>query len=51
MFNLCIFCKQSYQIVSAKAVVPVDFPTYALSMHKQNALKITKSNNSNSIGP
>ena len=29
-----------YQIVSAKAVVRVDFPTYALSMHKQNALRI-----------
>ena len=38
-------------IVSAKAVVQVDFPAYALSMHKQNALRITKGNNSNRIGP
>ena len=32
-------------------MVQVDFPAYALSMHKQNALKITKGNNSNRIGP
>ena len=35
-----------YQTVSAKAVVQVDFPAYALSIHKQNALRITKGNNS-----
>ena len=40
-----------YQIISAKAVVQVDFPAYALSMHKQNALRITKGNTSNRIGP
>ena len=28
----------------------VDFPAYALSMHKQNVLRITKGNNSNRIG-
>ena len=33
-----------YLIVSAIAVVEVDFPTYALSMHKQNALEFTKGN-------
>ena len=32
-------------------MVQVDFPAYALSMHKQNTLTITKGNNSNSIGP
>ena len=32
-------------------MVQVDFPAYALSMHKQNALRITKGNNSNRIGP
>ena len=32
-------------------MLQVDFPTYVLSMHKQNALRITKSNNSNRIGP
>ena len=31
-----------YQIVSAKAVVQVDFPTYALSKHKQNPSSKTK---------
>ena len=37
-----------YQIVSAKAVLPaVNVPSYALSMHLQNASKITKGNNSN----
>ena len=36
-----------YQTVSAKAVVEVNFPAYALSIHKQNALRITKGNNSN----
>ena len=40
-----------YQIVSAKAVVLVDFPACALFMHKQNALTITKGNNSNRTGP
>ena len=32
-------------------MVQVDFPTYALSIHKQNALRITKGNNSNKISP
>ena len=32
-------------------MVQVDFPTYALPIHKQNALRITKGNNSNKIGP
>ena len=40
-----------YQIVSAKALVQVDFLAYALSIHKQNPLRITKGNNSNRIGP
>ena len=44
MFNVSILC----QIVSAKAVVKVDFPAYALSIHKQ---RITKGNNSDEIGP
>ena len=45
--------KAKYQIVSAKAVVHVDFPAYALStgMHKQIALRIAKGNNSNRTGP
>ena len=47
MFNVSVL----YQIVSAKAVVQVDFPAYALSIHKQNALRITNSNNTNRIGP
>ena len=45
MFNVSIL----YQIVSAKAVVQVDFPAFALSIHEQNALRITKGNNK--IGP
>ena len=32
-------------------MVKVDYPVYALSMHKQNALRITKGNSSNRIGP
>ena len=32
-------------------MVQVDFPTYALSIHKQNALRITKGNNSNKNWP
>ena len=44
LLQYCI--KAKYQIVSAKTVVQVDFPTYALSMHKQNTLRITKGNNS-----
>ena len=47
--QLSILCKQS--IVSAKAMVQVDFPAYALSIHKQNALRITKGNNSTRIAP
>ena len=48
---MCLYCVSKYQIVSAKTVVQVDFPAYALSMHEQNALRITKGNNSNRIGP
>ena len=40
-----------YQIVSAKAVEQVDFLANSQSMHKQNALRITKGNNSYRIGP
>ena len=48
----CVYIMQAkYQIVSAKAVVQVDFLTYALSIHEQNPLRITKGNNSNRIGP
>ena len=32
---------EEYQTVSAKAVVQIDLPAYALSVHKQNALRIT----------
>ena len=32
-------------------MVQADFPAYALSIHKQNALRITEGNNSNKIGP
>ena len=35
-----------YQVVSAKAVVRIDFPADALSMHKQNPFRIMKGNNS-----
>ena len=45
MYLYCV-SKAKDQIVSAKAVVQVDFPAYALAMHKQNALRITKGNNS-----
>ena len=37
--------------MSTKAVVRVDFPADALSMHKQNPLRNTKGYNSNRIGP
>ena len=30
-------------------MVQVDFPAYALSMHKQNAVRITKDNNSTEL--
>ena len=30
-------------------MVQVDFPAYALSMHKQNPLRITKGNNSTEL--
>ena len=40
-----------YQIVSSKVVVQVDFPAYALSMHKQSALRITKGIYSKRNGP
>ena len=32
-------------------MVQVDWHAYALSMHKQNSLRITKGNNSHRIGP
>ena len=32
-------------------MVQVDFPVYAPSMHEQNALRITKGNNSHRTGP
>ena len=47
MFNVSILCKQNIKFVSTKVVVQVDFPAYALSMHKQNALR--KGSNSNRI--
>ena len=56
MQNLqCVYIVQSkYQLVSAKAVVQIDFPTCALSIHnKQNPLRviITKGNNSKQNWP
>ena len=48
----CVFIvKAKYPIVSAKAVVQVDLPAYALSMHKQNALRITKGNKYTELAP
>ena len=49
--QMSIFCRQKYQIVSAKAVVQDDFLAYALSIHKENPLRTTKGNNPNRIGP
>ena len=40
-----------YQIAPSKAVVGVDRPIKALSMHKQKPLRITKGNNSHRISP
>ena len=40
-----------YQIVPLKAVVGVDQPIKALSLHIQKQLRITKGNNSHRIGP
>ena len=40
-----------YQIASSKAVVGVDRPIKALSMHIQKPLRITKGNNSHRITP
>ena len=48
MFNVSLLGKQSIRF---KAVVQIDFSAYALSMHKQNPLRITKGNSSNRIGP
>ena len=50
-FSMCLYCVRKYQIVSAKALVQDDFPAYVLSMHKQNALRITKGNNSEQNWP
>ena len=40
-----------YQIATSKAVVGVDRPIKALSMHIQKPLRITKGNNSHRISP
>ena len=40
-----------YQIAPSKAVVGVDRPIKALSLHIQKPLRITKGNNSHRIGP
>ena len=40
-----------YQIAPSKAVVEVDRPIKALSMHIQKPLRITKGNNSHRISP
>ena len=40
-----------YQIAPSKAVVGVDRPIKALSMHIQKPLRITKGNNSHRISP
>ena len=51
---MSILCKQSIRLFQQKLwykLVQVDFPAYALSIHKQNALRITKSSNFNRIGP
>ena len=40
-----------YQIAPSKAVVEVDRPIKALSLHIQKPLRITKGNNSHRIGP
>ena len=42
--SMCLYYAK-YKTVSAKAVVQVDFPAYALSIHKQYALRITKNIN------
>ena len=40
-----------YQIAPSKAVVGVDRPIKALSLHIHKPLRITKGNNSHRIGP
>ena len=40
-----------YQIAPSRAVVEVDQPIKALSMHIQKPLRITKGNNSHRISP
>ena len=40
-----------YQIAPSKAVVGVDRPIKALSLHIQKPLRITKGNSSHRIGP
>ena len=40
-----------YQIAPSKAVVGVDWPIKALSLHIQKPLRITKGNNSHRISP
>ena len=49
--SMCLHCESKVSVVSTKAVVQVDFPAYALSIHKQNTLRFTQSNNSNKTGP
>ena len=45
MFNV-LYC-----VSKVSAVVQVNFPAYALPIHKQNVLRITKGNTSNRISP
>ena len=40
--SMCHYCVSKVSNCFIKAVVQVDFPSYALSMHKQNPLRITK---------
>ena len=49
--SMCLYCVSKVSDCFSKTVVQFDFPAYALSIHKQNALRITKGNNCNRIGP
>ena len=53
MFNVSTFyiVYTKYQIAPSKAVVEVDRPIKALSMHIQKSLRITKENNSHRTSP
>ena len=48
MFNMSLLCVRLFQ---QKLWYKLISPAYALSIHKQNALRITKGNNSNRTGP